>query len=64
MVPALNTFTAAFHPDGVDKAVLTLNALLGLGTALAPVFVAIFVGVGAWWGLPIMSASSSRLSSW
>jgi predicted MFS family arabinose efflux permease len=55
VVPALNTFSAAFHPDGVDKAVLTLNALLGLGTALAPVFVALFVGVGAWWGLPIMS---------
>jgi MFS family permease len=55
-VPALNTFTAAFHPDGVDTAVLVLNALLGLGTALAPLFVAIFVGLGAWWGLPIMSA--------
>jgi fucose permease len=34
--------------------VLTLNALLGLGTALAPVFVAIFVGLGFWWGLPIL----------
>ncbi len=56
VVPALNTFTAAFHPHGVDKAVLTLNALLGLGTALAPVFVALFVGIGAWWGLPVMSA--------
>ncbi len=57
VVPALNTFTAAFHRDGVDKAVLALNALLGLGTALAPVFVALFVGVGAWWGLPIMSGA-------
>jgi MFS family permease len=56
VVPALNTFTAAFHPDGVDKSILTLNALLGLGTALAPVFIALFVGVGAWWGLPVMSA--------
>ena len=35
--------------------VLTLNALLGLGTALAPVFVAVFVGLGFWWGLPILS---------
>jgi fucose permease len=35
--------------------VLTLNALLGLGTALAPVLVAIFVGLGFWWGLPILS---------
>jgi hypothetical protein len=55
-VPALNTLTAAFHPRAVDSSVLTLNALLGLGTALAPVFVAIFVGLGFWWGLPVMSA--------
>jgi MFS family permease len=55
-VPALNTLTAAFHPDSVDSSVLTLNALLGLGTALAPAFVAIFVGLGFWWGLPLMSA--------
>jgi MFS family permease len=55
-VPALNTLTATFHPDRVDTSVLALNALLGLGTALAPVFVAIFVGLGFWWGLPAMSA--------
>ncbi len=56
-VPALNTFTASFHPDAVDRSVLVLNALLGLGTALAPVFVAIFDGLGFWWGLPVMSAA-------
>jgi len=55
-VPTLNTFTAAFHPDDVDSSVLVLNALLGLGTALAPVLVAIFVGLGFWWGLPVLSA--------
>ena len=55
-VPLLNTFTAAFHPTAVDRSVLVLNALLGLGTALAPVFVAIFVGLGFWWGLPVLSA--------
>jgi MFS family permease len=54
-VPALNTFAAAFHPDGADRAVLVLNALLGLGTALAPLFVAIFVGLGFWWGLPVLA---------
>ena len=53
-VPALNTFAAGFFPTGVDKAVLGLNALLGLGTALAPVFIAIFVGLGIWWGLPLL----------
>jgi len=56
-VPSLNTYTAIFHPDRVDNSVLTLNALLGLGTALAPLFVAIFVGLGFWWGLPLLSAA-------
>jgi fucose permease len=55
-VPALNTFAAAFHPGAVDRSILVLNALLGLGTVLAPVFVAIFVGLGFWWGLPLTSA--------
>jgi fucose permease len=54
-VPALNTYTSVFNPDKVDRSVLTLNALLGLGTALAPILVAIFVGLGFWWGLPILS---------
>ena len=53
-VPAINTFAAAFFPQDVDRAVLALNVLLGLGTALAPVFVAVFVGLGIWWGLPIL----------
>ena len=53
-VPAINTLAAAYFPHHVDKAVLVLNALLGVGTALAPVFVAIFVGLGIWWGLPVL----------
>jgi MFS family permease len=56
-VPTLNTLTAAFHPATVESSVLVLNALLGLGTALAPIFVAIFVGLGFWWGLPLTSAT-------
>jgi MFS family permease len=55
-VPALNTMTAHFHPDAPDRAVLVLNALLGFGTVLAPVFVAIFDGLDVWWGLPVTSA--------
>jgi MFS family permease len=54
-VPSINTFTAAFHPDAVDRSVLVLNSLLGLGTALAPVFVAIFLGLGFWVGLPVLA---------
>ena len=56
-VPSLNTFTAAFHPEAIDQSVLVLNALLGLGTALAPVFVAIFLGLGFWVGLPLLSGA-------
>jgi MFS family permease len=55
-VPSLNTLTAAFHPGAEDKAVLVLNALLGLGTALAPAFVAAFTGIGFWIGLPVLAA--------
>src|SRR5215467_13130919 len=55
-VPSLNTLTAAFYPQAIDRSVLVLNALLGLGTALAPVFVAIFVGLGFWVGLPLLVA--------
>jgi fucose permease len=53
-VSALNTFAAAFFPKKVDRAVLVLNALLGLGTALAPVFIALFVGLGIWWAMPLV----------
>jgi MFS family permease len=56
-VPALNTLTAAFNPGRVSAAILVLNALLGLGTVLAPVFVAIFDGLGFWWGLPLLSGA-------
>ena len=54
--PVLNTYTSEFNPGRVNRSVLVLNALLGLGTALAPVLVALFVGLGFWWGLPILSA--------
>jgi predicted MFS family arabinose efflux permease len=56
-VPALNTFAAAFHPAAADRAILVLNALLGLGTVLAPVFVAIFLGIGFWQGMPLVSTA-------
>jgi fucose permease len=56
VVPALNTLASAFFAAAADRAVLYLNALLGLGTALAPVLVAIFLGLGVWWGLPAVVA--------
>jgi MFS family permease len=55
-VPALSTFAAAFFPQKIDSAMLILNALLGLGTVLAPVFVAVFIGLSIWSGLPLLVA--------
>jgi MFS family permease len=56
-VPSVNTYAAAFFPQKADSAVLVLNALLGLGTVLAPVFVAVFTGLGIWWGLPLTAGA-------
>jgi fucose permease len=56
VVPAINTLAGAFFAEAADRAVLYLNALLGLGTALAPLLVAIFLGLGAWWLLPALVA--------
>jgi fucose permease len=53
-VTALNSFGEGFSPERPDRAVLTLNALLGVGTALAPLLVTAFVGAGLWWLLPML----------
>src|SRR5262249_62319003 len=53
---ALNTYAEAFFPATVDRAVLVLNALLGVGTALAPVLVAAVLALGAWGLLPGVGA--------
>jgi fucose permease len=55
-VMALNTLIEGFFPRNADAAVLVLNALLGVGTALAPVLVALFTGLGIWWVLPLLLA--------
>jgi len=60
-VMALNTYAEHFFPANSDRAVLALNALLGTGTALAPLFVSILLGLGVWWALPIMVAFALAL---
>jgi FHS family glucose/mannose:H+ symporter-like MFS transporter len=52
-VMALNTLVEGFLPQRADAAVLALNAMLGLGTALAPLLVSLFTRIGAWWALPL-----------
>ena len=64
-VPAINMLAASLFPRRVDVAVLALNALLGLGTALAPVLVALFMALGVWWGLPLaVGVLLLALASW
>lgn len=53
VVPTINRMTEELFPLKNDSAVLTLNALLGVGTTLAPVFIAFFTALGFWWGLPL-----------
>jgi MFS transporter, FHS family, glucose/mannose:H+ symporter len=53
-VMALNTLIEGLFPGRADGAVLALNALLGLGTALAPVLITLFTALGAWWALPLL----------
>ncbi len=55
-VTVLNTLVEGLFPERADAAVLALNALLGLGTALAPLLAAAFAALGAWWGLPLAAA--------
>ena len=56
-VMTLNTLVEGLFPGRADSAVLALNALIGLGTALAPLLVALFTFFGAWWALPILTAT-------
>jgi MFS transporter, FHS family, glucose/mannose:H+ symporter len=60
-VMALNTLVEGLFPERADGAVLALNALLGLGTALAPVLIALFTALHAWWGLPLLIAIFSAV---
>lgn len=55
-VPTINTMCALLRPEKIDSVILALNALLGVGTALAPILIAIFVSLGFWWGLPLLTA--------
>lgn len=56
LVPTLNLMAALLKPKNVNSILLFLNALLGVGTALAPIFISLFVHAGFWWGLPCILA--------
>ncbi len=54
---SISTYAGAFMPDRRDVALTALNVLLGLGTALSPLLIAIFTDIGAWWYLPLIAAA-------
>ncbi|SEG51741.1 Predicted arabinose efflux permease, MFS family [Bosea lathyri] len=55
----LNTLIQGLStPARQDFAVLTLNALIGLGTALAPLLITLFSWLGTWWALPVLMSLS------
>ena len=49
----VNIFVVSFFPSKPSTALTSLHAILGAGTALAPLLLALFVGMGWWWGLPV-----------
>lgn len=51
--PTINNYAVQFFPQKKDAAVLILNALLGLGTALSPILTIIFT---TWWAFPSLLA--------
>ena len=53
---AISTYAGAFQPQRREVALTALNVLLGLGTALSPLLIAVFLDIGEWWYLPLGSA--------
>lgn len=48
---ALNALAMGHFPERPERALTALHALLGTGTALAPLLTALVGGLGAWWAL-------------
>jgi fucose permease len=53
---SISTYAGAFQPQRREVALTALNVLLGLGTALSPLLIAVFLDVGEWWYLPLGTA--------
>lgn len=52
-LPMINVYAQRFFPQNSAGALTGLHSLLGLGTALAPVLVVLFVKQIGWWVLPL-----------
>ncbi len=53
---SISTYAGAFQPQRREVALTALNVLLGLGTALSPLLIALFLDIGEWWYLPLITA--------
>lgn len=53
MLPTINVYATNFFPNNSASALTVLHTLLGIGTALAPFLVTVFVKQIGWWLLPI-----------
>ena len=53
---SISTYAGAFQPQRREVALTALNVLLGLGTALSPLLIAVFLDIGEWWYLPLLTA--------
>jgi MFS transporter, FHS family, glucose/mannose:H+ symporter len=54
---SISTYAGALNPERREVALTTLNVMLGLGTALSPILVAVFLDHGQWWYLPLLTAA-------
>jgi fucose permease len=52
-LPMINVYAERFFPDNSASALTGLHTLLGTGTALAPLLVAVLVKQIGWWLLPV-----------
>jgi FHS family glucose/mannose:H+ symporter-like MFS transporter len=54
-LPMINVYAQRFFPKNTAGALTGLHSLLGLGTAMAPVLVIVFVKHLGWWLLPLLA---------
>lgn len=58
---AINAYAASFFPRRSETALTALHTLLGTGTALAPLIIAMLADGGRWWLLPLAAATAMFL---
>jgi fucose permease len=60
-LPMINVYAERFFPDNSASALTGLHTLLGTGTAMAPLLVAVLVKQIGWWVLPLAALGASGI---